>query len=170
MTIRHPATRPVDAPIVPVPGWRLTFAAGFVPITAGLIILAVTWISAVRANSPYWLGTGTLDFTHASLTHDAAAWLDTNGSVGGVNIIAAAAGVLVISRFGLRAGHRWAWWFLAFSFVWVGLHDAVMATRFFFDTGQPFMLMPYTFCALLAAGLLRSRRAIFGATTKSVTG
>lgn len=153
--------------VMSVPGWRLTFAAGFVPLTAGLITLLVTWVSAARADAAYWLGTGTLDFTHASLSHDAAAWLDTSGSVGGVNIVAAAVGVMVASWFGLRAGKRWAWWFLAFCFVWVGLHDAAMATRFYALTGEPFLLMPYTYCVLMAAGLLRSRRTIFTAVTEN---
>ena len=72
--------------------------------------------------------------------------------------MAGAIAVMTIARFALRSGQRWAWWFLAFCLVWVGLHDATMATRYFLQTGQPVMVLPYTYCALLALGLLRSRR------------
>jgi hypothetical protein len=40
-----------------------------------------------------------------------------------------------------------------------------MATRFFQATGQPFMLLPYSYCVLMLAGLLRSRRSVFATST-----
>ncbi|WP_345752516.1 hypothetical protein [Microbacterium rhizophilus] len=144
-----------------VPGWRFTFVAGFVPLVAGLTILLATWLATVRPDAPYWLVVGELNFTHRSLAEagsHAAEWIDVNGSVSGVNIVAAAIGVMVASRFGLREGRRWAWWFLAFCFVWVGLHDAVMATKFLVATGVPLLILPYTYCVLMAIGLIRSRR------------
>jgi hypothetical protein len=85
---------------------------------------------------------------------------------GGVNIVGGAVAVIMVARFGLRGGQRWAWWFLAFCFVWVGLQDATMATRFFNATGEPFILLPYTYCVLMLAGLLRSRRAVFGSPAR----
>jgi len=136
-------------PTAPPGGWRLSFLAGFVPVMAGLTTLLSTWIGVAGANSAWWTGLGTLDFSYSTLAragNDAPAWVQLTGSV---------------SRFGLRGGHRWAWWFLAFCFVWVGLHDATMATRFFAATGQPFMALPYAYCVLMLAGLLRSRRAVF---------
>ena len=169
-------SRPVDERIgqlptpditsIPVPGWRLTFIAGFVPLVAGLLVLLVTWVGIVRAGSAWWVGLGSLDFSYASLSKagaDASAWVELIGSVGGVNIVAAAVAVSVVSVFGLRTGQRWAWWFLAFCLIWVGLHDAITATRFSVHTGQPLMLLPYTYCILMVAGLLRSRRAVFTA-------
>ena len=85
----------------------------------------------VRAKSAWWVGTGSLDFSYTSLSKagaDASAWVELTGSVGGVNIAAAAAAVSVVSVFGLRTGQRrWAWWFLAFCLIWVGLHDAATA-------------------------------------------
>jgi hypothetical protein len=36
-----------------------------------------------------------------------------------------------------------------------------MATRFFAATGQPFMVLPFTYSTLMLAGLLRSRRRVF---------
>jgi hypothetical protein len=157
-------SRPVDERIgqlttpditsIPVPGWRLTFIAGFVPLVAGLLVLLVTWVGIVRAGSAWWVGLGSLDFSYASLSKagaDAPAWVELIGSVGGVNIVAAA------------VAQRWAWWFLAFCLTWVGLHDAITATRFSVHTGQPLMLLPYTYCILMVAGLLRSRRAVFTA-------
>lgn len=147
-----------------VPGWRLNFVAGFVPLLAGLSILLSTWIGVARANSAWWTGLGTLDFSYSSLSRagrDAPEWVQLTGSVGAVNIVAGAVAVIVVARFGLRGGQRWAWWFLAFCFVWVGLHDATMATRFFSVTGEPFMLLPCAYCVLMLGGLLRSRRAVF---------
>ncbi|HZA11331.1 hypothetical protein [Mycobacterium sp.] len=153
-------------PDTAAPGWVLNFIAGFVPLVAGLTTLLSTWSGVARANSAWWTGLGTLDFSYSSLSQagrDAPAWVQLTGSVGAVNIVAGGVAVIVVARFGLRGGQRWAWWFLAFCFVWVGLHDATMATRFFTVTGQPFMLLPCAYWVLMLAGLLRSRRAIFAA-------
>ena len=166
------ASAPIRARVVPsdattaatVPGWRLNFAAGFVPLTAGLTTLVTSWVNVARGDAPLWTGLGQLPFSYSDLAGvgpGAAAWLELNGSVGGVNIVAAAIAVIVVSRFALREGRRWAWWFLAFCLMWVGLHDATLATRFFAATGQPVMVLPYTYVALMTAGLLRSRRAVF---------
>lgn len=152
----------------PVAGWWLTFAAGFVPLIAGLMTLLTFWIAAARPQSPVWTGLGHLDFTYlglSSVSAEADGWLQLLGSVGGVNVAAAAVAVIVVSRFALRAGQPWAWWFLAFCLLWVGVHDAVMATRFFLATGAPVMVMPYTYVALMAAGLYRTRRVIRPAPT-----
>jgi hypothetical protein len=156
----------LDRPTSPVAGWRLNFVAGFVPLAAGLTTLMTTWIGIGRTNSAWWTGVGRLDFSYSSLSRagrEAPAWVQLSGSIGGVNIVAGAVAVIVVARFGLRGGQRWAWWFLAFCLLWVGLHDATMATRFFHATGQPLLVLPYTYCVLMLAGLLRSRRAIFAA-------
>jgi len=161
-----------DRPTTPVPGWRLNFVAGFVPLAAGLTTLLTTWIGVARASSAWWTGVGTLDFSYSSLSRaglDAPAWVQLSGSVGGVNIVAGAVAVIVVARFGLRGGQRWAWWFLAFCFAWVGLHDATMATRFFTATGQPVLVLPYTYCVLMLVGLLRSRRGVFAAPVATAT-
>ena len=148
----------------PAAGWWLNFIAGFVPLAAGLVVLVTNWLGVARADSAWWTGLGTLDFSYSSLRaagSDAPRWVELLGSVGGVNVVAAAIAVSVVARFGLRDRRRWAWWFLAFCFLWIGVHDAVMTTRFFVATDQPFMLLPYTYCALMLAGLVRSRRAVF---------
>ena len=125
----------------PIRGWWLNFAAGFAPLVAGANLLATTWLHAG--------GAGT------------TAYAELLGSVGGVNIIGAALAVMMVARFGLRDGQRWAWWFLAFCLLWIGVHDAVMTTRFFLATSQPFMVLPITYCALMLAGLVKSRAAVF---------
>jgi hypothetical protein len=148
----------------PVPGWRFNFIAGFVPLAAGLLMLMATWVGVTHPDSAWWIGSGTLDFTFGGLSSAgpaAGSWVQVVGSVGGVNVAAAAVAVSVVAWFGLRAGRRWAWWFLLFSLLWVGLHDAVAATAFFAQTGAPLMLMPYTYCVLMIVGLVRSRRAVF---------
>jgi hypothetical protein len=147
-----------------VPGWRLNYAAGFVPLLAGVMTLVTNWLNVARAEAPWWTGAGNLGFSYRSLASagaGAAPYVELTGSVGGVNIVGAAVAVILVARYGLRDGQRWAWWFLAFCFAWIGVHDAVMATRFFGATGQPFMLMPFTYCALMLAGLVRSRHAVF---------
>jgi hypothetical protein len=35
-----------------VRGWKLNFAAGFVPLAAGLTTLLTTWVGVTSANSP----------------------------------------------------------------------------------------------------------------------
>ena len=50
-----------------------------------------------------------------------------------------------------------------------GLHDATMATRFFAATGQPVLVLPYTYCGLMLVGLLRSRRGVFAAPVATAT-
>jgi hypothetical protein len=151
-----------------VPGWRLNYVAGFVPLLAGVMTIATSWINVVRSDAPWWTGAGILGFSYASLKTagtGAAPYVELTGSVGGVNIVGAAIAVILIARYGLGEGRRWAWWFLSFCLLWIGVHDAVMATRFFHETGQPFMLMPFTYCALMLAGLLKSRRAVFEGST-----
>jgi len=152
------------ASAAPVAGWWLIFMAGFVPVVAGLVVLAVDWLGVLRADSPFWTGLGNLGFSYSSLDaagSGAALWAELIGSVGGVNIVAAGVAVSVVARFGLRDGRRWAWWFLFFCLLWIGIHDAVMTTRFFMATDQPFMVLPYTYCVLMFGGLLRSRRVVF---------
>ena len=132
----------------PIPGWRLIFAAGFAPLVAGVNLLITTWLHPAGAN--------------------ATAYVELLGSVGGVNIVGAATAIILVARFGLRDGQRWAWWFLAFCLLWIGVHDAVMTTRFFLATGQPVMVLPFTYCALMLAGLLKSRPAVFGLSTPHI--
>ncbi|QNR38146.2 hypothetical protein BJP76_17055 [Mycobacterium avium subsp. hominissuis] len=147
-----------------VPGWRLNFAAGAIPFTAGLITFVTTQLGVARPDAPWPTGLSSLGFTFnrlAAAGNGAQQWAELTGSVGGVNVAAAAVAVSVVARFGLRAGQRWAWWFLAFCLLWIGLHDAFAATRFFAATGQPIIVMPYSYVALMLAGLIRSRKAIF---------
>ena len=109
---------------VPAAGWWLNFIAGFVPLAAGFVVLVTNWVGVARADSAWWTALGTLDFSYSSLRaagSDAPRWVELIGSVGGVNVVAAAIAVSVVARFGLRDGQLWAWWFLAFCFLWVGV-------------------------------------------------
>lgn len=154
----------------PIRGWWVTFAAGFVPLMAGIATLVTFWSGAAHPNASLWTGLGRLDFAYAELSSvsaEAAAWLELLGSVGGVNVVAAAVAVIVVSRFALRHGSRWAWWFLAFCLLWVGGHDAIVATRFFLVTGEPIVVMPYTYVVVMTAGLIRTRSAVFGEVTRA---
>src|SRR6476661_1597355 len=98
----------------PVAGWWLNFVAGLVPVLAGLVVLAVDWFGVLRADSPLWTGLGNLGFLYSSL--DAG--------------VRCGVAVCVVARFGLRGRRRWVWWFPCFCFVWIGVPDSVMTTRF----------------------------------------
>jgi hypothetical protein len=150
-----------------VRGWPWTFAAGLVPLLAGAGTLLVAWTSILSPSDPWGSPLAPVDFTFsqlAALSGDAAAYVELSSSVGGVNIIAAAVGVLVVSRHGLRQGARWAWLFLVFSLVWMGLHDAWSAWRFHVATGDVSFVMPFTFCTLMVIGLVRSFPSVFSKT------
>ena len=54
------------ASAAPVAGWWLNFVAGFVPVVAGLVVLAVDWLGVLRADSPFWTGLGNLGFRRVS--------------------------------------------------------------------------------------------------------
>ena len=145
-------------------GWKWNFIAGFVPLTAGLLILITTWWSMLNSGASWSLGISRLDFSFdqvRAVGSSAGPLFEALGSVGAVNVIAAAVGVIVVSRFALRWGQPWAWWFLLFCLVWVGLHDAWSATRFFLKTREPLFVMPYTYCVLMAIGLYKSRSAAY---------
>lgn len=112
----------VELKALSVPGWRLTSITGFVPLLARLLMFVATRVG-VACDALWWIGTGSLDFRFGGLSSagpDAGSWMKGIGSVGGVNVAAAAVAVSAVARFGLRTGHRWAWWFLLFSLLWVG--------------------------------------------------
>jgi hypothetical protein len=92
---------------VPIPGWRLCHAAGFVPLLAGIIVILTNWLNVARADSPWWTGVGTLGFTYHGLAAagaGAAPYVALTGSVGGVNVVGAAIAVIVVARYGLKSG------------------------------------------------------------------
>ena len=120
-------------------GWKWNFAAGFVPLLAGLLVLLTSWWSMSHSDTPWFLGISSLNFSFDQLRATSSAagpFVEVLGSVGGVNIVAGAVAVIVVSRFAVRRGQAWAWWFLFFCFIWVGLHDAWSATKFFLHTGN----------------------------------
>ncbi|MCU0699477.1 MAG: hypothetical protein MUC96_23470 [Myxococcaceae bacterium] len=163
MSLANEAVSPVAAERV-VRGWSWTFAAGLVPLLAGAGTLLVAWTSMLAPSAPWGSPLAPVGFTFsqlAALSGDAAAYVELSSSVGGVNIIAAAVGVLVVSRQGLRQGARWAWLFLVFSLVWMDLHDAWSAWRFHLATGDVSFVMPFTFCTLMVIGLVRSFPFVF---------
>ncbi|MFN8043433.1 MAG: hypothetical protein U0S13_08825 [Mycobacterium sp.] len=143
------------------PGWRLNFAAGFVPLIAGLTTLVTSWVNVARGDAPLWTGLGQLPFSYSDLAGvgpGAAAWLELNGSVGGVNIVAAAIAVIVVSRFALQEP--------TLGLVVSGLLPRVGRSprRHTGDAllrGNRTAVMVLPYLALMTAGLLRSRRAVF---------
>lgn len=147
-----------------VKGWKWNFYAGLVPLTAGFMTLLMTWISILNAKTNWGLPGSSLNFSFEQIAHlneQLAAYVELSSSVGGVNIVIGAIAVMVISRYGLRDGHKWSWFYLLFSLVWVGFHDAWSATRFFLATGNPSLILPYLYCLLMSTGLIKTYRGIF---------
>jgi hypothetical protein len=147
-----------------VPGWRLSFAAGFVPLIVGLTFLITDVFHVSSIDRLWWTGLGSLRFSLKDLVAsgpDADAFITLLGTVGPFNIIGAAVPAIAVSRYGLREGRKWAWFALAFDLVWIGFHDAFAAFRFYLATGQLAFLFPFTFVTLMFLGLAKSRARIF---------
>jgi hypothetical protein len=71
---------------------------------AGLTTLVTSWVNVARGDAPLWTGLGQLPFSYSDLAGASPALPPgrLNGSVGGVNIVAAAIAVIVVS--GSRCG------------------------------------------------------------------
>lgn len=110
-------------------GWKLTFFAGMFPIVVATIIFARLFWSVEHPSSP-WLAGG---FTAANYTLNSvrecnellAKDLIMAQHMQLANIINTGLMVLVISFFGLRRRHCWAWFTLLAIFLWVGINDAM---------------------------------------------
>lgn len=149
-----------------VAGWKFTFAAGVAPLLAG-ILLFITGTLAVARESIRWpLGIASLDFSFADLaavSDNAEPFVELISGVISVNVTVGALAVMFVSYYGLRLGQKLARWFLLMCFIVVGLNDAYVATQFTLATRIPMLIMPYTYCILMAIGLMRTRKAIFAA-------
>lgn len=153
------------------PGWKLTFAAGFIPFFAGLMLFVTGKIGVLASDGDWPIGIGRLDFSFAEIqavSHDSGAFLKFISDIGSVNTVMSAVAVVAVSYFALKKGERWAWWFLLACLVWVGFSDAYNTAVFYFETSpvMPLPLMPSLYVALMAAGLFRSRQAIFSTGAK----
>lgn len=147
-----------------VKGWKWNFYAGLVPLTAGMMTLLMTWTSILNEKTNWGLPGSRLSFSFDQIINfnaQLSAYIELASSVGGVNIVIGAIAVMVIARYGLRNGHQWSWFYLLFSLIWVGFHDAWSATRFFQATGNPSMILPYLYCLLMSTGLIATYRSVF---------
>ncbi len=147
-----------------ITGWKWTMAAGFIPLTAGLFMLLTSKISFANHDSVWTFLIHNLNFSFgdlAAVDPQAGPLVVLLADLASINIVSAALAVILVSFFALRYGYKWAWWYLLFSFVWVGLNDAYGVTRFFLETGAPMLIMPWGFCILMAIGLFKTRPQIF---------
>jgi hypothetical protein len=144
-------------------GWKVTLAASFVPLLAGLSSMISAAISYADPELGYHTTLGRLAFTANEVGENPALgeYFRLVGSVGAVNVVAAAVYAMLVSVVGLRHRRRWAWFALLFSLVWVGLNDAAAATRFSLATGVPILVAPWTFVVLMTAGLGLSAATVF---------
>ena len=143
--------------------WKWNFAAGFVPLTAGFVTLITSMISKNNGDSSWNLILKKLDFSY----HDIVAVSENSGdffdlvlSVSAVNIIIGSFSIIMISRYALKYQYKWAWWYMLVALVWLGIQDAYSAYIFYTKTEAPLFIMPFTFCTLMAIGLIKSREIV----------
>jgi len=147
-----------------ITGWKWTMFAGFIPFMAGILMFLTTKTSVANEDAVWSFWIYSLNFSFADISAvDAQAGPLTVllGDLAGVNIVSAALAVILISRYALRHGQKWAWWYLLFSLIWVGFNDAYGVTVFFLETGAPMLVMPWGFCILMPIGLLKTRTQVF---------
>lgn len=154
----------MGTPTDEISGWRWTMIAGFVPLFAGLFMLLTSKLSIAREESVWTFLIHSLNFSFGDLSAvdpQAGPLVVLLADLASINIVSAALAVILVSCFALRHGHKWAWWYLLFSLVWVGFNDAYGVTAFFLATGAPMLAMPWSFCILMAIGLFKTRPQVF---------
>ncbi|APD07174.1 hypothetical protein UJ101_01658 [Flavobacteriaceae bacterium UJ101] len=147
--------------------WQWNFAAGFIPFTAGFIMLITSLISKNNPNSEWNLILGKLDFSFhdiSNLSHNSGDFLELLSSLSSVNIIIGAFSIIMISYFALKHKQKWAWWFMFIALIWLGFQDAYSVFIFYTKTGISLFIMPFTFCTLMTIGLILTRKQIFDST------
>lgn len=147
-----------------ITGWKWTMFAGFIPLTAGLLMFLTSKVSIANAEANWTFWVHNLNFSFADISAvdpQVGPFVSLLGDLAGVNIVSAAVAVILISFYALRYGQKWAWWYLLFSLIWVGFNDAYSVTVFFLETGAPMLFMPWSFCILMTIGLLKTRPQVF---------
>ena len=147
-----------------ITGWKWTMAAGFIPLGAGLFMLLTSNLSMANAESNWSFLIHSLNFSFADFSAvdpQAGPFVAFLAALTHVNIISAAVPVILISKFALRYGHKWAWYYMLFMLIWEGFNDVYGVTVFYQETGAPMFVMPWVFCILMATGLYKTRNQIF---------
>ncbi len=147
-----------------ITSWKWTMFAGFIPLTAGILMFLTSKTSVLNEDAAWSFWIYSLNFSFANISavdSQAGPLIVLLADLAGVNIVSAALAVILISRYALRYGRKWAWWYLLFSLIWVGFNDAYGATVFYLETGAPMLAMPWGFCILMAIGLFKTRTQVF---------
>ena len=114
--------------------WKWNFAAGFVPFTAGFVTIITTLLSKSNGEASWNLILMQLDFSYhdmVAVSANSGDFFDLILSVSGVNIVVGAFSVIMVARYALKDGHRWAWWYMLVALLWLGFQDAYWAYIFF---------------------------------------
>ncbi|MBQ4809839.1 hypothetical protein J8M20_00775 [Pseudoalteromonas luteoviolacea] len=112
-------------------GWRWTMYAGLIPLMAGLFMLLTSNLSMSNDMSQWTFIIHKLDFSFAQLAvidPQAGPFVAFLAMLASVNIVSAAVPIILISIFALRAGQKWAWYYLLFMLVWEGFSDVYSVT------------------------------------------
>lgn len=147
-----------------IKSWKWNFAAGFIPFMAGWTMFITSMMSKSNPDSTWDLVIAKLDFSYndmINVSEDSGDFLDLISALSSVNIIIGAFSIIMISRFALKDGHKWAWWYMLVALIWLGFQDAYSVFRFFTETGVPFFIFPFMFCILMAIGLVLTRKEMF---------
>lgn len=148
------------------PGWKYLFAAPFIPLFAGLFLFVTSKVGVADGESDWPMLLSRLDFSFDEIdavSEDSGEFFSFIGDIGSVNTAMAALSALLVARFALRNGEKWAWWLLLVSMLWVGVQDAINTTRFYFEVRPtaPLPIMPTAFTTLMTIGLVKSYKPIF---------
>jgi hypothetical protein len=141
-------------------GWRLAFAAGFFPAIAGFAMLGLgLWSTTLGRNDPWNSLVGEHSFSAALLSRsspDLYSLLVLTVHLCGVNLAMSGITISAVAWFALRDGRAWAFPFLWFLLLWVGLNDTVALILYRINMGRgiPFALIPV---ALALTGLVLYR-------------
>ena len=113
-------------------GWKFCFVAGLMPFTIGLYgyITAFVMSTLLKPGAPFKVLWKTTSFSLDAL---AGFNLEAGVFFGILNLtfwqllIMFGATLCAIAYFGLRAGQRWAWFYLLAAFVWAAGNDSLAA-------------------------------------------
>lgn len=147
-----------------IKSWKWNYYAGFIPIAAGSVILISYLLALANPDAVWNLIIAKQDFSLNdlyNLNNNAAPFMKFLASFTGVNLVIGGVAVSLIAKKALRFGKKWAWQFMVFALLWVGVLDALGALVFFNSTGIPLLLLPFTLFILMLIGIIKTRKEIF---------
>ena len=113
-------------------GWKLCFIAGLMPFAIGLYGYSTAFVMStlLRPDEPFTVLWKTTSFrldALAGFNHEAGVLFGIATLTFWQLLIMFGVTLCAIAYFGLRAGQRWAWFYLLAAFVWAAGNDSLAA-------------------------------------------